>query len=63
MRETVCRPFEDHTAASHVAVVVLVRHVPYRVPRADIGPAGGERHHDARKTRLVRNALHDGEID
>ena len=34
-----------HVAVDHVAVGVLVLDLPQRVPGADVGPAGIERHH------------------
>ena len=41
------RAFEHHSAARHVARLVLVHRVPHGVPRAEIRPARFQRHDDA----------------
>jgi hypothetical protein len=64
MRERRVGVLEQHVAAADVAGVVLRQDLPDRVPRADVRPAGVERHdHALAQLRLARERLHHRVVD
>src|SRR5690606_34744347 len=59
VHEAVVAVVGDHIALEHVAVAVLLLHVPQRGPGADVVPAGGQRHH-AGAAGLLHHRIVDG---
>ncbi|MCY1294388.1 hypothetical protein D9M70_436800 [compost metagenome] len=59
--EAVVTALHQHIALEHVAVAVLVVHVPQRRPAADVAPAGIQRHH-AGALGLLHHRVVDGVV-
>ncbi len=59
--QAIARVLGDHVAFEHVAILVLLVHVPDRRPGADIAPAGGHRNHTGQLS-LFHHGVVDGVV-